>query len=52
MDIDRTIEEHLPDRAVEAGVPILSKEEERAAARESTTAFAGKLDAPPWEISS
>ena len=44
MDVDQTAESQLPDRAVEAGVPLLSKEEERAAARESTTAFAGKSD--------
>ena len=45
MDVDHTVAGHLPDRAVEAGAPIMSKGEERAAARESTTAFAGQSDA-------
>ncbi|KAI0728586.1 ARM repeat-containing protein [Fomitopsis betulina] len=40
IDVDHTVVEHLPDHAVEAGASVMSKEEERAAARESTTAFA------------
>lgn len=45
MDVDHTIAGHLPDRAVEAGASVMNKEEERAAARESTTAFAGQSGA-------
>ncbi|KAH9937428.1 ARM repeat-containing protein [Fomitopsis serialis] len=40
MDVDHAAGSQLPDRAVGAGAPIMNKEEERAAARESTTAFA------------
>ncbi|TFY56124.1 hypothetical protein EVJ58_g7830 [Rhodofomes roseus] len=40
IDIDEAADSQLPDRAVGAGAPVMNKEEERAAARESTTAFA------------